>query len=46
MNRSLDAPISTLSSAFSLSHLFEIEHRQSRPVDECSEEEKGGIGKG
>ena len=36
--------ISTLFSTFSLSRYVEIGHRQSRPVDECSEEERGGFG--
>ena len=35
---------STLFSTFSPSRYVEIEHRQSRPVDECSEEERGGFG--
>ena len=35
---------STLFSTFSLSRYVEIGHRQSRPVDECSEEERGGFG--
>ena len=34
----------TLFSTFSLSRYVEIGHRQSRPVDECSEEERGGFG--
>ena len=36
--------VSTLFSTFSLSRYVEIGHRQSRPVDECSEEERGGFG--
>ena len=37
---------STLFSAFSLTHSNEIGHRQCRPINECSKEEKGGIGWG
>ena len=36
---------STLFSAFSLSRCVEIGHRQSRPVDECSEEKREGLGR-
>ena len=37
---------SSLFSAFSFSHTIEIGHRQSRPVDECSEEQKReGLGR-
>ena len=36
---------STLFSAFSLSRCIEIGHRQSRPVDECSEEKRKGLGR-
>ena len=36
---------STLFSAFSLSRCIEIGHRQSRPVDECSEEKREGLGR-
>ena len=32
-----------LFSAFSLTHSLEIGHRQSRPVNECFEEEKGRV---
>ena len=35
----------TLFSAFSLSRSIEIGHRQSRPVDECSEENREGLGR-
>ena len=36
---------STLFSAFSLSRCIEIGHRQSRPVDECSEEKRERLGR-
>ena len=36
---------STLFSAFSLSRYIEIGHRLSRPVDECSEEKREGLGR-
>ena len=36
---------STLFSAFSLSRSIETGHRQSHPVDECSEEKREGLGR-
>ena len=36
---------STFFSALSLSRCIDIGHRQSRPVDECSEEKKEGLGR-
>ena len=36
---------STFFSAFSLSRCIEIGHRQSGPVDECSEEKREGLGR-